>query len=204
MRLRRCGHDAVLVELDSLAQVAAARAALAGLPGLVELVPAARTVLVSFQPGSSGLRQVQGVLDQADLSAPPVGDARQVVLPVVYGGPDLQLVADTAGLTVDETIALHSSASYTVAFSGFAPGFAYLTGLPEPLCQPRLETPRARVPAGSVGVAGEFTGVYPRSSPGGWRLLARLADDADALFDATRDPAALLGPGDHVRFEAVG
>ncbi|RLK60470.1 5-oxoprolinase subunit B family protein [Actinokineospora cianjurensis] len=203
MRLRRCGPDAVLVEVDSLGEVAAARAALAGLPGLVELVPAARTVLVSFEPGSPGLRQVQAVLEQADLSAAPVGDARDVTLPVVYDGADLELVAETAGLSVDETIALHSGADYTVAFCGFAPGFAYLTGLPELLQQPRLDSPRTRVPTGSVGVAGEFTGIYPRSSPGGWRLVARLADDAAALFDPTREPAALLSPGDRVRFEVV-
>ncbi|GAA3008638.1 5-oxoprolinase subunit B family protein [Actinokineospora diospyrosa] len=205
MRLRRCGPDAVLVEVESLGEVAAARAALAsaGLPGLVELVPAARTVLVSFQPGSVGLRQVQEVLDGADLSSPPAVASTEVVLPVVYEGLDLELVAETAGLSVEETVALHSSAIYTVAFCGFAPGFAYLTGLPEPLCQPRLETPRTRVPVGSVGVAGEFTGIYPRASPGGWRLVARLADDAAALFDATSSPAALLSPGDQVRFEVV-
>ncbi|GLW92382.1 5-oxoprolinase subunit B family protein [Actinokineospora globicatena] len=203
MRLRRCGPDAVLVEVDSLGAVAAARAALVGLPGLVELVPAARTVLVSFEPGSPGLRQVQAVLEQADLSAAPVVDSAEVTLPVVYEGADLELVAETAGLSVAETIVLHSGADYTVAFCGFAPGFAYLTGLPEPLCQPRLDNPRTRVPAGSVGVAGEFTGIYPRSSPGGWRLVARLADDAAALFDPTREPAALLSPGDRVRFEAV-
>ncbi|SES26377.1 5-oxoprolinase subunit B family protein [Actinokineospora terrae] len=203
MRLRRCGPDAVLVEVDSLSEVAAARAALTGLPGLVELVPAARTVLVSFEPGSPGSRQVQAVLDQADLSAAPVGDSADVTLPVVYDGADLELVAETAGLSVDEAIALHSSADYTVAFCGFAPGFAYLTGLPELLQQPRLGNPRTRVPTGSVGVAGEFTGIYPRSSPGGWRLVARLADDAAALFDPTREPAALLSPGDRVRFEVV-
>ncbi|PPK67799.1 allophanate hydrolase subunit 1 [Actinokineospora auranticolor] len=204
MRLRRCGPDAVLVELESLAEVAAARTALAAanLPGLVDLVPAARTVLASFTPGSPGPRLVPGVLERADLTAPPEVTAGEVVLPVVYGGPDLDLVASTAGLSVEDTIALHAGATYTVAFCGFAPGFAYLTGLPDPLCQPRLDTPRTRVPAGSVGVAGEFTGIYPRSSPGGWRLLARLADDVDPLFDATRNPAALLSPGDRVRFEA--
>ncbi|MBM7770704.1 KipI family sensor histidine kinase inhibitor [Actinokineospora baliensis] len=203
MRLRRCGVDAVLVEVESLGEVAAARAALAGLPGLIELVPAARTVLASFEPGSAGLRQVQEVLDRADLSSPPAAGSAEVVLPVVYEGLDIELVAETAGLSVEEAVALHSGAVYTVAFCGFAPGFAYLTGLPEPLCQPRLETPRTRVPAGSVGVAGEFTGIYPRASPGGWRLVARLADDAAALFDATREPAALLSPGDRVRFEVA-
>ncbi|SDI63245.1 sensor histidine kinase inhibitor, KipI family [Actinokineospora alba] len=202
MRLRRCGAAAVLVELDSLTEVAAARAALADLPGVVELVPAARTVLVSFASGAGRLKQVSELLDNADLSNAPVSDSRTVVLPSVYDGPDLELVAETAGLSVEDTVALHTSAEYTVAFCGFSPGFAYLTGLPEPLRQPRLDTPRTRVPVGAIGVAGEFTGVYPRSSPGGWRLLGRLADDTDALFDPARTPASLLAPGDRVRFEA--
>lgn len=202
MRLRRCGAAAVLVELDSLTEVAAARAALSDLPGVVDLVPAARTVLVSFAPGAGGLNQVRELLDRADLSKAPVSASRAVVLPSVYDGPDLELVAETAGLSVEDTVALHSGAEYTVAFCGFSPGFAYLTGLPEPLRQARLDSPRTRVPVGAIGVAGEFTGVYPRSSPGGWRLLGRLSDDADALFDPTRTPASLLAPGDRVRFEA--
>lgn len=206
MRLRRCGADAVLVELGSPVEVAAVRAAVAAadLPGLVDLVPAARTVLVAFAPGAGVSRALPEVLDRTDLSAPPPTPARVVVLPAVYDGPDLDLVAETAGLTRAEVVALHSGAEYTVAFTGFAPGFGYLTGLPEPLRQPRLDTPRARVPEGAIGVAGEFTGVYPRSSPGGWRLLGGLAPGAPALFDAARDPAALLAPGDRVRFERVG
>ncbi|MGH3862819.1 5-oxoprolinase subunit B family protein [Actinokineospora sp.] len=202
MRLRRCGAAAVLVELDSLTEVAAARAALADLSGVVDLVPAARTVLVSFAAGAGGLKQVRDLLDRTDLSKAPVSDSRAVVLPSVYDGPDLEMVAEAAGLSVEDTVALHSGAEYTVAFCGFSPGFAYLTGLPEPLRQPRLDTPRTRVPVGAIGVAGEFTGVYPRSSPGGWRLLGRLADDADPLFDPARTPASLLAPGDRVRFEA--
>ena len=194
MRLLRCGADAVLVELGSLTEVAAARVLLSGLPDVVDLVPAARTVLVSFRPGSPSPGSVRSLLEAADLSAAPVVDGRSVVLPVVYDGPDLELVASTAGVGVDEVVALHSGAEYTVAFCGFAPGFGYLTGLPGHLRQPRLDTPRTRVPIGSVGVAGEFTGVYPRASPGGWRLLGRLADGAEPLFDARREPAALLAP----------
>ncbi len=206
MRLRRCGPDAVLVEVGSLTEVAAVRAAVAAaeLPGLVDLVPAARTVLVSFAPGGQGVRLVRDVLAGVDLAAAPESTPREVVLPVVYDGPDLELVAETAGVSAQAAAALHSGAEYTVAFCGFAPGFAYLTGLPEPLRQGRLATPRTRVPVGSVGIAGEFTGAYPRASPGGWRLVARLADGAEALFDAAREPAALLAPGDRVRFEVAG
>ncbi|HEV3355195.1 MAG TPA: allophanate hydrolase subunit 1 [Pseudonocardiaceae bacterium] len=205
MRLRRCGSDAVLIEVDSLDEVDAVRAALAGaaesgrLPGLAELVPAARTVLAAMRPGSNGLAALREVLAGIDVTAAIGRDSREVVLPVYYDGPDLELVADTAGIGVAEVAALHSGVEYSVAFSGFAPGFGYLVGLPDVLCQPRLDRPRTKVPAGSVGIAGEFTGAYPRSSPGGWRLIGRT--DA-VLFDSHRDRPALLSPGDRVRFEA--
>jgi KipI family sensor histidine kinase inhibitor len=204
VRLRRCGTDAVLIEVGSLDEVDAIRAALSAavergeLPDLVELVPAARTVLASVTPGSAGLARLRDVLDTADLTRPPRRSPREVVIPVCYDGPDLELVARTAGLGTDEMVALHCGAEYSVAFTGFAPGFGYLVGLPEPLVQARLDQPRTKVPPGSVGIAGEFTGVYPRSSPGGWRLIGRTEL---ALFDPHRDPPALLVPGDRVRFE---
>ncbi|GAA0649684.1 allophanate hydrolase subunit 1 [Kutzneria viridogrisea] len=202
MRLLRCGQDSLLVELDSLEQVGALHTALvaARLPDLVELVPAARTVLVSARPGSTGLAAARAVIESADLSRPPDRSPRTIRLPIRYDGPDLDLVAETAGLTVDEVVELHSGAEYTVAFCGFAPGFGYLTGLPEPLRQPRLARPRERVPAGSVGVAGEFTGAYPRASPGGWRLIGRTTA---ILFDPRRTEPALLAPGDLVHFEVA-
>jgi KipI family sensor histidine kinase inhibitor len=104
-------------------------------------------------------------------------------------------------VSTKDVVRLHTGAVYTVAFTGFAPGFGYLTGLPEPLRQPRLSTPRTRVPPGSVGIAGEFTGVYPRVSPGGWRLIGRTTT---VLFDPRADPPALLAPGDRVRFRSLG
>jgi KipI family sensor histidine kinase inhibitor len=201
--LRRCGTDAVLVEVDSLGEVHAVHAALADavdrdeLPELVELVPAARTVLAAVRP-NSGLTRLYDVLNRLDVEHPPPRPRHEVRIPVDYDGPDLELVAQTAGIPVDEVIALHSRAEYSVAFTGFAPGFGYLIGLPEPLKQARLHQPRAKVPAGSVGIAGEFTGIYPRESPGGWRLIGRT--DAP-LFDPKREPPALLSPGDVVRFE---
>ncbi|WP_367134381.1 allophanate hydrolase subunit 1 [Saccharothrix sp. HUAS TT1] len=197
MQLRRCGTDAVLVEVGSLGEVEAVRAALADLPDVVELVPAARTVLV-VAPG--GLTAVRAALATADLAHRPGADGAEVVVPVRYDGPDLDLVAETAGLTAAEVVELHTGADYRVAFCGFAPGFAYLTGLPEPLRQPRLDSPRTKVPTGSVGVAGEYTAAYPRSTPGGWRLIGRT--DAP-LFDPRRPTPALLAPGDRVRFEAT-
>jgi KipI family sensor histidine kinase inhibitor len=208
MLLRRCGPDAVLVEVGSLDEVEVVRSALAAadLPDLVELVPAARTVLASFRPGSGAAAQLRSLLDTVDLSCLPdlsqrvQAESREVVLPVHYDGPDLSLVAETAGTDLDGVIALHTGAVYKVAFCGFAPGFGYLVGLPDVLRQPRLDNPRKRVPAGSVGIAGEFTGAYPTASPGGWRLIGH----TDAiLFDSRREPAALLAPGNLVRFEAV-
>ncbi|MBB5954609.1 KipI family sensor histidine kinase inhibitor [Saccharothrix tamanrassetensis] len=201
MRLRRCGTDAVLVEVDSIGEVEAVRAAVraADLPEVVELVPAARTVLVTARPG--GLAAVRRVLDSVDLTHRVDTPSQEITIPVVYDGPDLELVAGTAGITTDEVVRLHAEATYSVAFCGFAPGFAYLVGLPRELHQPRLDSPRTKVPAGSVGVAGEYTAAYPRSTPGGWRLIGRT--DAP-LFDPRRAAPALLAPGDRVRFEAAG
>ncbi|WP_158884402.1 5-oxoprolinase subunit PxpB [Amycolatopsis anabasis] len=202
MRWRRYGTDAVLLECESLEQMAAARATIASasLPDLVELVPGARSVLIAARPGSKALDEVRALVEAADLSRPPAADPREITLDVRYDGDDLDEIARTAGIGVDEVVELHTGAEYTVAFTGFAPGFGYLTGLPEPLRQPRLENPRTRVPAGSVGIAGEFTGVYPRSSPGGWRLLGRTGA---VLFDPRDDRPALLAPGDRVRFRSV-
>lgn len=192
MLLRRCGTDALLVEVDSLNEVAAVRAALEHLDGVEELVPAARTVLVK-----GALTQVREVLRTVDLTQAPTTHSREITIPVSYDGPDLDLVADTAGITAAEVVRLHTGATYEVAFCGFAPGFGYLTGLPAPLRQPRLDSPRTKVPQGSVGIAGEFTAAYPRSTPGGWRLIGRTEI---MLFDAKAETPALLQPGDQVRF----
>jgi len=192
MLLRRCGTDALLVEVDSLAEVAAVRAALQDLDGVEELVPAARTVLVK-----GALAQVRDVLATVDLTHVPETRSREVTIPVTYDGPDLDLVAETANVSPEEVVRLHADATYEVAFCGFAPGFGYLTGLPPSLQQPRLDSPRTKVPAGSVGIAGEFTAAYPRSTPGGWRLIGRTDI---TLFDPKAETPALLQPGDRVRF----
>ena len=200
MRWRRCGEQAALLDCDSLEQMSAAHATvLAARPeGVTELVPGARSLLVAGSP--QALNAVRALLDGADLAHPPAGGSREVCLDVRYDGEDLALVARDAGLSTSDVVKLHTGAVYTVAFTGFAPGFGYLTGLPPELRQPRLETPRTRVPAGAVGVAGEFTGVYPRESPGGWRLLGHTSA---TLFDPHATPPALLAPGDRVRFRSV-
>ncbi|MCP2248581.1 5-oxoprolinase subunit PxpB [Lentzea aerocolonigenes] len=192
MLLRRCGTDALLVEVDSLTEVAAVRAALQGLDGIEELVPAARTVLVK-----GALHQAREVLKTVDLTKAPTTHPREITIPVTYDGPDLDLVADTAGVSREEVVKLHTGAIYEVAFCGFAPGFGYLTGLPRNLQQPRLDSPRTKVPQGSVGIAGEFTAAYPRATPGGWRLIGRTEI---TLFDPTAETPVLLQPGDQVRF----
>jgi len=214
VRLLRYGASGLLIELPSSAGVAAAyrtlRAAAADgrLPGIVELVPAARTVLVEAAAGARApVDLVRGLISEDPAGQPgegadPDSGARptEVVIPVHYDGADLELVARTAELSVVEVIELHSSAEYTVAFCGFSPGFGYLIGLPEPLRQARLADSRPSVPAGSVGLGGEFTGVYPRSSPGGWRLLGHTDE---VMFDPAANPPAKLAPGDRVRFKPV-
>lgn len=197
-----CGDRALLVEVDGLAAVAAVRSALhhAPLPGQRDLVPAARTVLVVLDRRPTEL----DVTALRRLTLTPVDDAppaRTVELPVVFDGPDLADVAALVGRRVPALVAALTAVELTVAFGGFAPGFGYLTGLPAELHVPRRATPRTRVPAGAVGLAGEFAGAYPRESPGGWQLVGRT--DA-VLFDVDRDPPALLTPGARVRFAAVG
>lgn len=200
MRVLPAGPAAVLLELDGLDQVLALHAALrTAVPdGVVDLVPAARTVLVLFDPAvTTAERVVAGLPDPPGGVGPdPAGEV--VTLPVHYDGPDLPEVARLTGLSEGEVVDRHRRAQYVVAFFGFAPGFAYLAGGDPALRVPRRDGPRTAVPPGSVAVADEFTGVYPRRMPGGWRLVGRT--DA-VLWDLDRDPPALLRPGTRVRFE---
>jgi len=167
--------------------------------GIVMVLPAARTLLVEVDPAELPLTRLRELLAAAEDSAAAVRltETAPVQLPVRYDGADLEPVARETGLTTEELIALHSGAEYTVRFCGFSPGFGYLTGLDRRLWLPRLATPRPAVPAGSVAIADEYTGVYPRSSPGGWRLLG--STDVP-LFELDRQPPAVLAPGVRVRF----
>ncbi|MEU1308369.1 5-oxoprolinase subunit PxpB [Streptomyces cinnamoneus] len=201
LRALPVGPRALLVEVAT-AEAAQAlhaellrRRAAGALPPVREIVPAARTVLLDGLADPYAL-----AADLASWNVPPLpaADAEPVVLPVRYDGADLAEVAALWGVAEDEVVRLHTGTEFRVAFCGFAPGFGYLTGLPERLHVPRRATPRTAVPAGSVGLAGPYTGVYPRSSPGGWQLIGRT--DA-VLWDPAREPAALLAPGTRVRFE---
>lgn len=201
--MRPVGRDALLLEVrspDDVPAIAAAVSAHLDSPDPAwsagDVVPAARTVLVT------GLTQPLAVVarDIGAWTIPPLpaNAGPLVTLPVVYDGPDLGDVAGLWGTTADAVATQLRQLEFRVAFSGFAPGFGYLTGLPQELAVPRRDTPRTRVPAGSVGMAGRYVGAYPRVSPGGWQLVGTVVDTA--LWDVERDPPALLMPGTRVRF----
>lgn len=179
----------------------------AEIAGLIELVPAPASLALYFDPLRTDAEQLQRWLrarlpDWLPLQV-PAAPGRRIEIPVCYGGdygPDLADVAAHAGMDEAAAIALHASGDYIVAMLGFLPGFPYLLGLDPRLAMPRLATPRAEVRAGAVGIGGAQTGIYPQSSPGGWRLIGRTPE---RLFDPTRNPPSLLGPGDCVRFVPI-
>jgi KipI family sensor histidine kinase inhibitor len=212
-RLQPCGDSALLITLAETIDPAvnvrvhalAARLRGAQLPGLEEAVPAYGTVLVHYDAARLDYPAVEAVVRAAAeaAEAQAAAPARPVVIPVTYGGaagPDLEFVARHAGLAPADVVRRHTARAYRVYLMGFTPGFPYLGELDERLAVPRLETPRLRVPAGSVGLAGRQTGIYPLESPGGWRLIGRTAV---TLFDPAAPEPFRLAPGDWVRFEAV-
>ena len=195
--LRDVGPRALLVEVDGPGQAHAVAAWARARGGVVEVVPGATTVLLDgvHPDGVAGLRAALADLEPGT-SAP---EGPLVEVPVVYDGADLDDVARAWGTDRDGVVDLHTSLELTAAFCGFAPGFAYLAGLPAERAVTRLDSPRTRVPAGSVALAGTWCAVYPHASPGGWRLLGRT--DL-TLWDVERDDPALIGPGTRVRFVA--
>lgn len=204
--IRAYGREALLVEVGDVDAMVSARAqvAAAGLAGVTDVLPGARSILVRFDRDRvSGPRlaaDVRRVLSepspQQDQAEPP--PAR--VVSVVYDGPDLQHVADVSGLTPAEVVSRHLDGRYVVAFLGFSPGFYFLGGTDPALSMPRRPSPRTDVARGAVALAGEFTGIYPRRSPGGWQIIGHTPD---ALWHHDRFPAARLAPGTPVRFAAV-
>lgn len=195
MNLLPYGPRAVLAEFDSLEAVMSTATAwrAAGQSGILDVVPAARTVLV-VHDASFDREWLRQPLPAQSASAP----GALVTINVDYDGEDLSAVAASLGMSTDEVVRIHSAAEYVVAFCGFMPGFSYLTGLDARLNLPRRATPRTRVPAGSVAIAAEFSAVYPRESPGGWHLLGRTEA---TMWDDDRDPPALLPPGTCVKFQ---
>jgi len=209
-RLLPAGDSALLIEFgDEIdpainAQVHALARTLSEhpLPGLGEPVPTYRSVLLHYDPLQLSFTEVTALAGEAlaRMKTRPRPEPRVVEIPVCYGGefgPDLEFVARHNDLSPEEVIRLHSTTLYPVYMLGFSPGFAYLGGVPKAIATPRLSTPRTEVPAGSVGIAGEQTGIYPIATPGGWQLIGRTPL---RLFDPQRDPPALLRPGDRVRF----
>mgnify|MGYP000727210996 CR=1 FL=1 len=224
MRFLTCGADGILVELADLDETLRVFAALqsavkhaveqtaesperAAQPsttsvfaGVKQLIPAARTVYVAFDPLLSSRVELTAAIRALNVAADMERHSRIVEIPVIYDGEDMADVADLLGISVDEVVRRHCDTAWSVAFVGFAPGFAYLTGGDPIFDVPRRKVPRLSVPAGAVGLAGTFSGVYPRVSSGGWQLLGHTETP---MWDERADPPALLQPGDTVRFTPV-
>lgn len=176
-----------------------------GIPGIVELVPTYRACMIHYDPGvvayAALVRRLQGLLGKLDSIEIPPSDVLEV--PVLYGGemgPDLAFVAEHAGLGEQEVIDIHTSAEYLIYMLGFTPGFTYLGGMSDKLETPRLKQPRVKIPAGSVGIAGKQTGVYPIDSPGGWQLIGRTPVK---MYDPNRETPILPKAGQYIKFRAI-
>ena len=199
MRFLAAGGEAVLVELDDLGQTLALLDLLKDSKprGVHELVPGARTLLVRYNPLLTDRATLIHTIGQIDLSAHTARQGKAIDIPITYDGEDLGSIADILGWSVNELVRRHMAATYTVAFTGFAPGFAYMISDDPDIDVPRRSTPRVRVPAGTVALAGKFGGIYPTDSPGGWQLLGTTPL---GMWDMHRDKPALLAPGDRVQF----
>lgn len=178
----------------------------AKIPGIVETVPTYRSLMIHYDPGviSYGalVKKLQGLLTQLDRIEIPPSDVLEI--PVLYGGeemgPDLRFVAENAGKTEQEVIDIHTSTEYLIYMLGFTPGFTYLGGMDESIAAPRLKQPRVKIPAGSVGIAGKQTGVYPIDSPGGWQLIGRTPVK---MYDPNRETPILPKAGQYIKFRAI-
>lgn len=211
MRIREAGDSGLVAELEATIDpavnaraigIAAAVRALR-IPGVRDVVAAFHTVALSFDPLATDSSRLRAALEAAGEAAVPRSTGRTVEVPVTYGGeagPDLADVAAFAGCTPAEVIARHGSRAYRVFMLGFLPGYPYMAAVDDTIAAPRRATPRVRVPAGSVGIAGRQTGIYPRESPGGWQIIGRTSL---TLFDPDATPPSLFAPGDEVRFVAV-
>lgn len=203
MIFRPSGTAALLVELEDLDEVLGYYAALVDEPpeGVLDIVPASRTILLAVDRTRVELSDVERVVRRLTPRHGERAEGDLVELPVTYDGEDLSDVASLLSCDVEEVVARHTAEEWTVAFCGFMPGFGYMTSSSGTWDVPRRPSPRTKVPPGSVALAGEFSGVYPRESPGGWQLIGRTTVP---VFDLGRDPAALLRPNTRVRFVEEG
>ena len=199
--------DSISMETNNRIRLAAAEIEALGIEGIIELVPAYCTILVVYDPLKIGFEELRKRLEFLEESTGDVSSLaekrKKCVLPVCYGGqygPDLEHVAIYNGLTTQEVVEIHSDANYVVYMIGFTPGFPYLGGMDERIATPRLLSPREKIPAGSVGIAGSQTGVYPMQSPGGWQIIGRTPI---RIFDPERENPALLSAGMVVKFKPV-
>lgn len=201
MRVLPYGTEAVLVEVDSLGQVLGLTADLEATPmrGVIDVVPAARTVMIWFDNEVTDVQRVRNDILTRDVIAQALPEGEEIEVPIGYDGDDLSYVAEVTGLGESEIAERHQRPTYVVAFIGMAPGFYFLSGGDPLLRVPRRQSPRTSVPLGAVGLAGEFTGIYPRTGPGGWQIIGHTRGQ---LWDTDRHPAALLAPGTRVRFVA--
>src|SRR5215472_1649477 len=201
IKARVAGDAGLLLDTDVPPAWLAAAIERAALPGVVDVIPGAATVLVLTGQGAADVAQLAATIAALPVAEPAASAEPVIEIPVRYDGADLADVAELTGLSVTDVIAAHAGGLYTVGWLGFSPGFGYLRGLDRRLAGvPRLATPRLAVPAGSVAIAAGLAAVYPRASPGGWRLLGHTTV---RMWDQDREPAALLAPGSHVRFVAV-
>jgi len=194
------GSSAVLVQCQATETLGLYNAARAQLPQAIDISLGEQAVLITFDRGQRPPDDIRERLEATALIAHTHHSQRRLNIPVTYDGEDLEEVATLTRLTISELIEAHSSSDLTVAFTGFAPGFAYLTGLDSRLHLPRRSQPRPKVPAGSVAIAATYSAVYPRESPGGWWLIGRTDK---TLFDLDSTPPTLLAPGAKIRFEPV-
>lgn len=199
MRVLPYGNEAVLAEFDALVDVLGFTADLETTPplGVIDVVPAARTVMIWFDGTVTDVERVRRDLLARDVVAQELPEGDEIQVPIEYDGADLSFVAELTELSESEVVRRHCGATYAVAFIGMAPGFYFLAGGDPSLQVPRRPSPRTSVPRGAVGLAGEFTGIYPKKGPGGWQLIGTTPAE---LWDGTRYPSALLAPGTRVRF----
>ncbi|MDE9555023.1 urea amidolyase family protein [Xenorhabdus bovienii] len=203
MRFLPVNFNTILVELSGLPETLALFDSLSIAPvlGIEEIIPAARTLMIRFRPTKISIHQLVAEIGHRDLHECSHPQEKQIEIPVHYNGDDLAGVAEILGCTVQNVIRQHTENEYTVAFSGFAPGFAYMVSDTAQWNIPRRQTPRTRIPAGAVALAGEFSGIYPQASPGGWQIIGITTK---RMWDLSRPAPALLQPGYRVNFRDAG